>query len=473
MGRFKAILGSFAVISLIVLIVATFVQTTQVQAIGINIKSGQPSFHGHTPRGPLGVSRTFSNAVGLPAIHPRAVSNSSTIPSFTVADVNAYLLTHSQAEFTPVQGAHLSVEKVLFVSDKVATQLMNGENPGLADNAVVCFALLKGPFHVQVALPPGTPVGPDPTATEVGEVFDGHTGNLLEWGILDSFAATSPAQAYTLLDAPSVTSNIRPLADLPSTQSLTPNISYNCEPTRCYGANWWTNPVNGAYTLLNWSYLGASFGAGSADGIIRNALWIVDNTTQHRTDCYAFQSDLPSKCFVEAGIKSSIVNGSNVTNLYWADVRPGYYWYEHVGAEINTLFSTSAIDIMIWRAGTISSATGWCPLAGSEWCVDVYSEGDYQQITGVSGAGHTNTMVVSGYQEGMELYGTSGAKADYMYFDDNTWEANNGTKWEYQNNSGDGGLYMQTPPVDSGFSVPPATGNYGGEWFTCLSGAGC
>ncbi|MGH7870158.1 MAG: hypothetical protein ACREP9_21585, partial [Candidatus Dormibacteraceae bacterium] len=211
---------------------------------------------------------------------------------------------------------------------------------------------------------------------------------------------------------------VKPLAALAPKRPVAPSISYYCQATRCYGTNWWDNAVNGAYTFLHWNS-GALFGAGSPGGIVRNAMWIVDKTAQQANDCYVFTSDLPTVCFVEAGIMSSIVNGSNETQLYWADVRPGYLWAEHEGPIIDTTSSTDAIDIEIWRAGTISGDTGWCPIAGSEWCVDVYSEGEGVNITGTSGANNTNTMVVSGYQEGFELYGTSGATADYMRFADN------------------------------------------------------
>lgn len=472
MTRSMRILGSLA---LICLLAATFAPAIGARAAGATAKSGQPSFHGRTPRGPLGLPHTVAKAVGRPAIHPHSVSSSSTsatTPSFTVADVKAYLLTDSQPEITLVQGAHLSIEEVLFVSDSEATQLMQEEDPGLPANAVVCFVLLKGPFHVQVDLPAGTPAGADPTATEIGEVFDGHTGNLLEWGILDSVPARSPAQASTQPAAPSVTSTSQSLAAPSSTRSVAPSISYYCQPTRCYGTNWWPNPVNGAYTFLNWN-LGALFGAGSPGGIVREAIWIVDKTAQHANECYIYTSDLPTVCFVEAGIMSTIVNGSNETQMYWADVRPGYQWAEHEGPIIDTTSSTDAIDITIWRAGTIASDSGWCPIAGSEWCVDVYSEGDGTWITGTSGLNHTNTMIVSGYQEGFELYGTSGATGDYMYFDSNEWEADGGTAWSYQDNPGDKAEYAVDYPVDAGWNWEPENGPTGGEWWTCITGAGC
>lgn len=473
MTRIMCILGTLA---LLACAVATLAPATGVKATAGSATSGQPPVHRHTPGGPLGVPRTASHAEGKPAIHPSSLSGSSTAPSFTAADVTAYLLTNSQSEITPVQGAHLSVEKVQFVSDSEATQLMQGEDPGLPADAVVCFVLIKGPFHVQADLPLGAPAGAYPTATEVGEVFDSHSGNLLEWGILDSFPMKSPAQAATHLAAPSVTSSSQPFAASSPARPVVPSINYICQSPRCYGTNWWPNAVNGAYTYLNWSPWGALLGAGSTpDGLIRNAMWIVDKTAQHANECYVYQSDAPGLCFVEAGIKSSIVNGSNETDLFWADVRPGYFWYEHEGPIIDTTSSTSGVDIEIWRAGTISGDTSWCPIAGSEWCVDVYSRGDGTNITGISGAGNKNTMIVSGYQEGLELYGTSGATADYMYFDDNQWEANGGTNWNYQTNIGDNTQYAIDPPVDAWWTdgYQPAPGNYGGSWFTCLSGAGC
>ena len=150
---------------------------------------------------------------------------------------------------------------------------------------------------------------------------------------------------------------------------------------------------------------------------MRNAVWIIDKTAQHANSCYYYKSDAPGVCFVEAGIMSNIDNnGNNHTYLYWADVRPGLDWYEHIGPEINTIWSTEAVYITIWRAGTISSQTSWRPIAASEWCVDVYSVGDSKDWRGISGLGHTQTMIVSGYQEGFELRETSGAVANNMFF---------------------------------------------------------
>src|SRR6185312_1599373 len=106
MTRSTRILSPLAVVGLIIVLL--------VQTPGINAKSDQSSLPSHTPfhtpRGPLHVSNTFSYAVGIPAIHPRSVSNSPNTPSFTAEDAQAYMLTASQPKLTPVQGIHLTIE---------------------------------------------------------------------------------------------------------------------------------------------------------------------------------------------------------------------------------------------------------------------------------------------------------------------------------------------------------------------------
>lgn len=140
----------------------------------------------------------------------------------------------------------------------------------------------------------------------------------------------------------------------------------------------------------------------------------------------------------------------------------------------NRRWSTSAIDIQIWKAGTIGNVS-WCPIAGSEWCVDIFSPDDNQEVTAISGAGHTNTMQVSGYREGLELGGTSGAVADPMYFDYNQWESTRDNSWSYQGSNGT--LDDPQPPMypaDVWWNIYPASPNsYGGDLQTCISGAGC
>ena len=171
------IVGSLAIISLNIVL--------SVQTNGTNT-NGDPSPPPprHTPLGPIHSPIPRSYATGLPAIRPHSISSSPGTPGFTVADVKAYIPTASQPRLVPVHGAHLTIEKVVFISSKEATQLMQGESPGLPNDALVCFVLLKGPFYVQVDHAPGSLANPAATATEIDEVFDAHTGNLLVWTVL-------------------------------------------------------------------------------------------------------------------------------------------------------------------------------------------------------------------------------------------------------------------------------------------------
>jgi len=123
---------------------------------------------------------------GVQAITPTSPGTTGNTPGFTVNDVKAYLAASGAPATAP--GGHYTVEKIVFISAKEASTLMRGESTGRPDNALVCYVLLKGPFTIDISLPPppqgktwGKPVYPK--ESEIEEVFDAHTGNLLVWGI--------------------------------------------------------------------------------------------------------------------------------------------------------------------------------------------------------------------------------------------------------------------------------------------------
>ncbi|MHB8599136.1 MAG: hypothetical protein ACYDER_20280 [Ktedonobacteraceae bacterium] len=178
------IIGPLAFIGLIIVILAQNDSTNDNGDHSPPRHTPRGPIPGHTPRGPLQNSTQVPYTTGMPAIRPHPVSSSPGTPSFTVDDVKAYIPTATEPRLVPVLGAHLTIEQVLFVSSKEATQLMRGESPGLPDDALVCFVLLKGPFYVQVGYAPGSQANPAATAPKIGEVFDAHTGNLLEWTVL-------------------------------------------------------------------------------------------------------------------------------------------------------------------------------------------------------------------------------------------------------------------------------------------------
>lgn len=109
---------------------------------------------------------------GVPAIHPRAGSFSASTPAFTATDVSAYASTHS------VPHAHSAgkpaIIDVEFLSASSVSARLGGSNMGRPDDALLCYVALKGDFTFLG--PQGTTV----TFHEVAEVFDAHSGNLLE-----------------------------------------------------------------------------------------------------------------------------------------------------------------------------------------------------------------------------------------------------------------------------------------------------
>jgi hypothetical protein len=52
---------------------------------------------------------------------------------------------------------------------------------GLPDDALVCYAVIRGPFlATRISLPPGRGrIGPTPMAGAIGETYDARTGRLL------------------------------------------------------------------------------------------------------------------------------------------------------------------------------------------------------------------------------------------------------------------------------------------------------
>jgi len=83
-------------------------------------------------------------------------------------------------------------------------------------------------------------------------------------------------------------------------------------------------------------------------------------------------------------------------------------------------------------------------------------------------------MKVSGYREGLELYGLSGAVANPMQFDVNQWMGTSNNSWNFQSNAGNYSKYVDNTPVDSYWdAIPAGSSNNGGTWVTCITGAGC
>ncbi len=120
--------------------------------------------------------------IGAPAIHPTRDPSTNGGAAFTAADVEQFIQTNGYAGGPTVSGKPPTILKILFVTSKEAGILLNGQDVGLPDDALVCYVLLNGPFY-ETAIPPYVPnrtPPPTPLTYQTGyAVFDALTGNLL------------------------------------------------------------------------------------------------------------------------------------------------------------------------------------------------------------------------------------------------------------------------------------------------------
>lgn len=176
MLRFKVLCGATILLVLLIIGVAWFTHS----ATAISVKPPPPS--------PPPLQRPFQQSYvsGNPAIHPSTSQNASG-PAFTQDDVIAFLNKYGFFAGPLAPGAHLKILTVQFVTAKQASALMYGESVGRPDDYLVCYVKVEGPFLLT-----NVHGGPDlpgiktkaPTTAKYGDaVFDGHTGNLLVWGI--------------------------------------------------------------------------------------------------------------------------------------------------------------------------------------------------------------------------------------------------------------------------------------------------
>ena len=106
------------------------------------------------------------------------------VPAFTAEDMKAYLQGAPECSLGPtLSGAPPTVESVEFASCKELRIRLN-MFIGHDDDALACFVVLRGPFHLQgISLPPGKVVYGIPWCNVVGEIYDAMTGHLLVHGV--------------------------------------------------------------------------------------------------------------------------------------------------------------------------------------------------------------------------------------------------------------------------------------------------
>jgi hypothetical protein len=123
----------------------------------------------------LRTHNSYSDAPGLPAITPHihvSQSKSSSTASFTEEDAKQYVMTHPIPRIAN-SIAGFTIAKVVFLSSKEVSQLMNGESTGASDTSLLCYVQLHGTLTLE------NEQGGHRTFHKVIEVFDAQTGNLL------------------------------------------------------------------------------------------------------------------------------------------------------------------------------------------------------------------------------------------------------------------------------------------------------
>lgn len=233
-------------------------------------------------------------------------------------------------------------------------------------------------------------------------------------------------------------------------QSLLPmSTSYNCngnglDTQHCYGTNTWHGSVNGSYTDVNVVSLAGG------DGGIDNEMWLVDTTHT----CYVDPGNQgQTYCWVEGGY---VRRGNESEIWFWADDRlcSGCYYIEHDSGQLLSGDYGSGAAITIVKNAS-----------AGKWDVTIY--GNSSRYTGQS---TSNNMTPNYIQIGQELYGTNSANAPTASYEQNSWDATNGTGWHYQTNNGNfNGLNSGAPynPPWSGWRTQPSSSSTGGLWYTC------
>lgn len=116
--------------------------------------------------------------VGIPAIKPHLCA----IPTFTEQDVHDYMNNIKSFSGLRIQqvSSHFTVTRILFVTNRVANDILNAETGVPGDDMVVCYVEVYGDFTVASPFSSNR----NPPILHHGQiVFDGTTGNQLGMGV--------------------------------------------------------------------------------------------------------------------------------------------------------------------------------------------------------------------------------------------------------------------------------------------------
>ncbi|HEX3092556.1 MAG TPA: hypothetical protein VHW72_08050 [Candidatus Angelobacter sp.] len=120
----------------------------------------------------LGKVSQVTVPVGSAAIKP---ANQS-VPSFTVETAREYVMAHPFPAFAGGKGKKPTITRAEFLTSKQVKEILRGASTGFADDQLLCYVELKGPFTFSG--PPNTSV----TYPRGIMIFHAATGNFVMSG---------------------------------------------------------------------------------------------------------------------------------------------------------------------------------------------------------------------------------------------------------------------------------------------------
>ncbi|HEU5230289.1 MAG TPA: hypothetical protein VFU49_20895 [Ktedonobacteraceae bacterium] len=129
------------------------------------------------------------NVYGTPSVHtsggpmrpaPGMTPKSSAAIAFSTQDVQQYALSHPFPGGAVMAGHTIKVQSVTLMTRQQAIN-QGAELQAYSTTDMVYKVVLEGPFATTYVL---APVPVSPTVSQGYEIFDAHTGDLLEWGTL-------------------------------------------------------------------------------------------------------------------------------------------------------------------------------------------------------------------------------------------------------------------------------------------------
>ncbi len=277
------------------------------------------------------------------------------------------------------------------------------------------------------------------------------------------FGATSIVKGYIavialLLFAAFLVSTLHPSV----AQAQTKRPAYSCGGNpgtgHCYATAVWDGRVTGASTNISVTHMVGG------DYFALQDLWLIDRNIGLPENCQVDPTFPNGVCWVEAGIIAYGSNSSKYPNSerwFWADLRPGSHYYDHpaTGTLHSQDYSLSAL-MDIFQSGT------------NQYTISINNNNSGTGVTGLIAYSTGNTMRPDAIRAGLEISGTGGWQVPITHFTQNFWRALD-NNWHPQTSEG----APQTPniPADGYWNIPPASNgsNNGGDWVTCITGAGC